>query len=77
MRNTVPARAQQSANAVTAQLATELIEARKNVAYWRRQQLLRFDHTAKVQAGALAQLWESTLATREARFNAAVTAIAS
>lgn len=77
MKTTAPARARQSANATTAELATELIEARENLAYWQRQQILCANRGDKVAAGARVLLWQSTLATREARFTAAVTAIAS
>lgn len=40
-------------------------EARENVQYWKRQQVLRERPDAKADAGARVLVWQSTLQARE------------
>ena len=52
----------------------EIAEARENLRYWQRQQVIREHPQAKAHAGACVLAWQSTLAAREGHLNQLATA---
>jgi hypothetical protein len=56
-----------------ATLVEKVSEAQANVAYWRRQAVIRHNRDAIAEAKGLASAWESTLAARAAKLNPTAT----
>ena len=70
-KNPAPPRPEPTPEILTiAKTRARIKEVRENITYWERQKILRTDHVAAVNAGALVLIWKSQLSVLQTKLDA-------
>jgi hypothetical protein len=60
-----------------ARISRRIAETKEEITYWKRQQQLREQHTARIDAGARVLIWESQLRVLESNRDTILSALES